>query len=124
MSKDLASSRYDLYDFGGPYFQCICPKHGATTFLHLDREKDDFCLLPYDKAPAPVSSKLNQPRRTDMDPRGNIYEDENVPPEDAARLDGYLKARSEADKAKHDELLQDIKRAAHDVKVREMERDA
>jgi hypothetical protein len=38
-----------------------------------------------------------------MDPRGNIYEgtEENpVKPEDAARLDGYLKGRAEADKPK------------------------
>lgn len=25
--------------------QCICPKHGSTTWLHFDRELDDFCLL-------------------------------------------------------------------------------
>ena len=35
-----------------------------------------------------------------MDPNGHIYEgtkDNPVKPEDAARLDGYLKARAEAD---------------------------
>lgn len=35
-----------------------------------------------------------------MDPRGNIYEgtdEKPVKPEDAARLDGYLKARAEID---------------------------
>lgn len=29
-----------------PYVQCVCPKHGQTTWLHRDAEADDFCLLP------------------------------------------------------------------------------
>lgn len=34
-----------------------------------------------------------------MDPNGNIYEapEDEIPAEDKARLDGYLKARAEAD---------------------------
>jgi hypothetical protein len=32
-----------------------------------------------------------------VDPDGRIYESENVPPEDRARLDGYLRARAEQD---------------------------
>lgn len=28
------------------YIQCVCPKHGPTTWLHRDAETDDFCLLP------------------------------------------------------------------------------
>ena len=28
-----------------PYIQCVCPKHGPTTHLHADLERDDFCLL-------------------------------------------------------------------------------
>jgi bacterioferritin (cytochrome b1) len=42
-----------------------------------------------------------------MDPHGNIYEDENVPAEDAARLDDYLRARAEADEKMHAEYLQE-----------------
>jgi hypothetical protein len=44
-----------------------------------------------------------------MDPKGHIYEgtDENpVKPEDAARLDGYLKGRAEADKKTQMEKLE------------------
>jgi hypothetical protein len=40
-----------------------------------------------------------------MDPRGHIYEgskEKPVKPEDAARLDGYLKGRAEADAKKRD----------------------
>jgi hypothetical protein len=48
-----------------------------------------------------------------MDPHGYIYEAEDVPPEDAARLDGYLKAKvEESEKRKNEEklkkLLEDI----------------
>jgi hypothetical protein len=56
-----------------------------------------------------------------MDPNGNIYP---IPtgqanPEDEARLDGYLKARAEADAAAHAEHL-----AAMEVKVRELQEKA
>jgi hypothetical protein len=40
-----------------------------------------------------------------MDPRGNIYEGDDVPGEDRARLEGYLKARAEADLAKHEKVV-------------------
>lgn len=50
-----------------------------------------------------------------MDPNGHIYESDNVPPEDAARLDGYLRGKAEA------ELLKDVKQAAYEAKVREMQ---
>jgi hypothetical protein len=53
-----------------------------------------------------------------MDPMGHIYEgtdEKPVKPEDAARLDGYVRGRAEA------ELLRDIKTAAYEAKVREME---
>lgn len=53
-----------------------------------------------------------------MDPNGNIYESENVSAEDKARLDGYLRGRAEAD------LLQDVKLAAYEAKVRQMEQEA
>lgn len=54
-----------------------------------------------------------------MDPNGHIYEgtvEKPVTLEDAARLDGFLRGRAEAD-----ELMKDIKRAAYEAKVREME---
>lgn len=34
-----------------------------------------------------------------MDPNGRIYESEKPPPEDVARLDGYLRGRAEEDAA-------------------------
>jgi hypothetical protein len=42
---------------------------------------------------------------TAMDPYGRIYmdDDEKIPPEDKARLDGYLRGRAEADKRLVDE---------------------
>lgn len=42
-----------------------------------------------------------------MDPRGNIYKDDEdkIPAEDTARLEGYLHARAEADEAKRAEVL-------------------
>lgn len=51
-----------------------------------------------------------------MDAQGRIYHDEDPPDEDKARLDGYLRGRAEA------ELLQDVKNAAYEAKVREMEK--
>lgn len=52
-----------------------------------------------------------------MDARGNIYSalDKDIPNEDKARLDGFLKAREEMG------LLNDIKEAAFEAKIREME---
>jgi hypothetical protein len=50
-----------------------------------------------------------------MDARGRIYHGEDVPPEDEARLDGYLRGRAEA------ELLLDVKKAAYETKIRELE---
>jgi len=35
-----------------------------------------------------------------MDPNGHIYEGENVPAEDKARLDGFLRGRAEGDAEK------------------------
>lgn len=42
-----------------------------------------------------------------MDPRGNIYQSENVPPEDKARLEGFLKGRAEADREDHEALVRE-----------------
>lgn len=52
-----------------------------------------------------------------MDPRGHIYSapEDSIPPEDKARLEGYLKGREDAD------LLSGVKAAALEAKVREME---
>lgn len=52
-----------------------------------------------------------------MDSSFRIYmaEEKDIPGEDKARLDGFLKGREEA------EMLLDIKRAAYEAKVREME---
>lgn len=50
-----------------------------------------------------------------MDDSGRIYHGDDVPDEDKARLDGYLRGRAEA------ELLQDVKKAAYEAKVRELE---
>jgi hypothetical protein len=50
-----------------------------------------------------------------MDDRGHIYEADDASPEDKARLDGYLRGRAEA------ELLADVKKAAYEAKLREME---
>lgn len=52
-----------------------------------------------------------------MDAEGRIYQatQDQIPTEDKARLDGYLRGKAEA------ELLQDIKLAAYEAKVREME---
>lgn len=50
-----------------------------------------------------------------MDAEGRIYHGDDVPDEDRARLDGYLRGRAEA------ELLQEVKGAAYEAKVREME---
>lgn len=52
-----------------------------------------------------------------MDPKGHIYEgtDESpVKPEDAARLDGYLKARAETDKKTQMEKLEQRFREAEE----------
>lgn len=51
-----------------------------------------------------------------MDARGHIYSgpEDTIPPEDKARLDGFLRGREEAD------LLKDIKAAALEAKVGEM----
>ena len=48
-----------------------------------------------------------------IDPNGYFYEAEDVPPEDAARLDGYLKAKVEESEkkkaeAKFKELIESI----------------
>lgn len=51
-----------------------------------------------------------------MDPMGNIYESDDVPAEDKARLEGYLKARAEADADKHADLLAEM-----EAKVRALE---
>jgi hypothetical protein len=40
-----------------------------------------------------------------MDPNGNIYEGENVPAEDKARLDGFLRGRAEGDAEKRAALV-------------------
>jgi hypothetical protein len=55
-----------------------------------------------------------------MNADGHIYRSDDVPPEDKARLDGFLRGREEA------ELLADIKLAAYEAKIRQMEaeRDA
>ncbi len=52
-----------------------------------------------------------------MDPNGRIYEapDDQIPAADKARLDGYLKGRAEGG------LLDDVKAAAFEAKVRELE---
>lgn len=53
-----------------------------------------------------------------MDARGNIYEgteDDPVTPEDKARLDGYLKARAEADLAAHMERLAALEAEDYEV---------
>ena len=50
-----------------------------------------------------------------MDPKGHIYEgtdEKPVKPEDAARLDGYLRGRAEADKKVLDEATEKLERAA------------
>lgn len=57
-------------------------------------------------------------RSPDLDPNGHIYESDDVPAEDKARLEGYLRGREEAD------LLADVKKAAYEAKVCEMERHA
>jgi hypothetical protein len=57
-----------------------------------------------------------------MNNDGHIYmapEDE-IPAEDKARLDGFLRGRAEADMA----LLRDVKNAAYEAKVREMQEAA
>lgn len=45
-----------------------------------------------------------------MDVRGNIYEalSDLIPPEDKARLDGYLKARAEMDYKKHEAVKAEL----------------
>jgi hypothetical protein len=52
-----------------------------------------------------------------MDATGRIYQapEDQIPAADKARLDGFLKGRAEAD------LLDDVKAAAFEAKVREME---
>lgn len=52
-----------------------------------------------------------------MDARGHIYEapEDQIPAADKARLEGFLKGRDEAD------LLDDVKAAAFEAKVRQME---
>lgn len=53
-----------------------------------------------------------------MDSNFRIYtaEEKDIPAEDKARFEGFVKGREEAD------LLKDIKAAAYEAKVREMER--
>jgi hypothetical protein len=43
-----------------------------------------------------------------MDAKGNIYMGHDVPGEDQARLDGYLRARAEADATAHAEMLAEL----------------
>lgn len=44
-----------------------------------------------------------------MDPHGHIYidEDENIPAEDKARLDGYLRGRADGDADKRIQALRE-----------------
>lgn len=58
-----------------------------------------------------------------MDPNGNIYRapEDEIPAEDKARLEGFLRGRAEADAPNDRELLDEIKAAAYDAKVRAMQ---
>lgn len=58
-----------------------------------------------------------------MDARGNIYFDENgVPAEDAARLDGYLKAKAEqGERERLEAQIVDIE--ATKARLAQLERD-
>lgn len=61
-----------------------------------------------------------------MDPKGRIYSapKDEISAEDKARLDGYLKGREEAEVlAERAALLLEVKSAAYEAKVREMEAD-
>jgi hypothetical protein len=48
-----------------------------------------------------------------MDANGHIYSAENVPSEDAARLEGYLRGRAEADEV--DRLRAEIEAAREEA---------
>ena len=52
-----------------------------------------------------------------MDALGHIYQapEDEIPSEDAARLDGYLKARAETDLAAHQTCLEERKQALAEV---------